>query len=41
MLNYPQVKQVFRIIRHRHTLKTGVDPRSGLGITSSKPTPSG
>ena len=24
MLNYPQVKQVFRIIRHR-TLKTGVD----------------
>ena len=38
MLNYPQVKQVFRIIRHRHTLKTGVDSREvAYGITSLSP----
>ena len=31
MLNYPQVKQVFRIIRHRHTVKTwNRFQRSGL-----------
>ncbi|MDE0446708.1 MAG: ISAs1 family transposase, partial [Spirochaetaceae bacterium] len=35
MLNYPRVKQVFRIIRHRHTLKTGVDSNEvAYGITS-------
>ena len=34
----PQVKQVFRIIRHRHTLKTGVDSREvAYGITSLSP----
>ena len=38
MLNYPQVKQVFRIIRHRHTLKTGVDSSEvAYGITSLSP----
>ena len=35
MLNYPRVKQVFRIIRHRHTIKTGVDSNEvAYGITS-------
>ena len=38
MLNYPQVKQVFRIIRHRHTLTTGVDSSEvAYGITSLSP----
>ncbi len=35
MLSYPLVKQVFRIIRHRHTIKTGIDPNEvAYGITS-------
>ena len=35
MLNYPQVKQVFRIIRHRHTIKAGADSNEvAYGITS-------
>ena len=38
MLNYPQVKQVFRIIRHRHTITTGVDSSEvAYGITSLSP----
>ena len=38
MFNYPQVKQVFRIIRHRHTIKTGVDSNEvAYGITSLSP----
>ena len=38
MLNYPQVKQVFRIIRHRHTVKTGIDSSEvAYGITSLSP----
>ena len=38
MLNYPQVKQMFRIVRHRHTLKTGVDSNEvAYGITSLSP----
>ena len=38
MLNYPQVKQVFRIVRHRHTLKTGLDSSEvAYGITSLSP----
>ena len=38
MLNHPRVKQVFRIIRHRHTIKTGVDSNEvAYGITSLPP----
>ena len=37
MLNYPQIKQVFRIIRHRHAHHRRRFQRSGLGITSLSP----